>query len=253
VQSFDGGAHWTKPRDLFNITEPCFFIDRLSGSCVMDGYTGAREHGEWTSVDIANGAPTGADATGAIIDAWVDGRAGLNQEQAMVAYSSDGARSWQGPTAVSLTGDRPIVAAPAISPNGDHAYVTYQAVTSPWRGSDLTSPRLYHGVFRTAPITSNGVGAWTTAYDGPAGDLRGTYPGHRLREERVGDYVYAAASRTYGVGVWTDARNADVCQAIQDWRAQSLAAGKPVVPAPWPAADCPPKFGNADIWAFTTG
>jgi hypothetical protein len=253
VKSFDGGAHWTQPRDLFEITEPCFFIDPLSDSCVMDGYTGAREHGEWTSIDIANGAPTGADATDTIIDAWVDGGAGLNQEQALVAVSSDGARSWQGPMAVSLAGDRPIVAAPAISPNGDRVYVTYQALISPWQGSDLTSPRPHHGVFRTAPITSGGLGTWTTAYDGPVGDLRATYPGHRLREERVGDYVYAAASHNYGIGLWTDARDATVCPAIQDWRSASLTVGKPLIPAPWPLADCPARFGNTDIWAATTG
>jgi hypothetical protein len=253
VQSFDGGAHWTKPRTVFDISEPCFFIDPLQNRCVIDGYTGAREHGEWASVDIANGAPTGADATNTIIDAWVDGRAGLNHEQAFVAYSSDGAQSWQGPTAVSLPGDRPIVAAPAISPSRDRAYLVYEAVTSPWRGSDLTSPRPSHGVVLTAPVTAAGLGTWTPAYNGPFGDLRATYPGHRLREERIGDYVYAAASRDYGLGLWTDARNAEVCPAIQDWRAQSLAAGQSVIPAPWPTADCPPTFGNADIWAFTTG
>jgi hypothetical protein len=90
-------------------------------------------------------------------------------------------------------------------------------------------------------------------YNGPFGDLRATYPGHRLREERIGDYVYAAASRDYGVGVWLDARNAAVCPAVQDWRARSLAAGQPVLPAPWPLADCPAAFGNTDIWSAATG
>jgi len=254
IQSFDGGAHWTRPRALFTRTDLCYHIDPLSNRCVTDGYTGARTEGAvQPSVDLANGAPTGADATDLIINAWPDANDGLNNEKARVAWSSDGARTWQGFTAVSLPGDRPLFAAPAISPAGDRAYVVYEAVTSPWPGSDLTSPRPYHGVLLTAPIGPGGPGVWTTAYEGPFGDLRGTFPGHRLREERVGDYVYAAASRDYGVGLWIDARDAAVCPAIQDWRAASLAAGEPVIPAPWPLADCPETFGNTDVWSATTG
>ena len=97
------------------------------------------------------------------------------------------------------------------------------------------------------------IGTFTAAYDGPSGDLRGSYPGHTFSEERVGDYVYAAASRQYGIGVWIDLRSAAVCPAVQSWRGQSNAAGTPVIPAPWPLADCPPTFGNTDIWAATTG
>jgi hypothetical protein len=140
-----------------------------------------------------------------------------------------------------------------VSPAGDRAYVVYEAVTSPWRGSDMTSSRPYHGVFLTAPLSANGPGSWTTLYNGQLGDLRATYPGHHLNQERIGDYVYAAASRSYGVGVWLDARNAAVCSAIQSWRAQSVAAGAPVIPAPWPLSDCPATWGNTDIWAATTG
>jgi hypothetical protein len=254
LKSFDGGKSWTKPQPLFSTIQPCHFIDPLSERCVMDGYTGARTTASAApAVDIANGAPTGADATNLIIDAWSDGSAGVNNEQVRLSWSTDGGDSWHTPTAVSLPGDRPLYAAPAVSPAGDRAYVVYEAVTSPWRGSDMNSPRPYHGVFLTAPVGAGGPGPWTTAYNGPLGDLRASYPGHRLWEERVGDYVYAAASRDYGVGVWIDARDAAVCPAIQDWRGRSLAAGAAVIPAPWPLADCPATFGNTDVWAATTG
>jgi hypothetical protein len=49
-------------------------------------------------------------------------------------------------------------------------------------------------------------------------------------------------------GVWTDARDAGVRQAIQQYRQASLAAGERVLPAPWPLRDCPATFGNTDIW-----
>ncbi|MCZ0985156.1 sialidase family protein [Streptomyces diastatochromogenes] len=260
--SFDGGKHWTKPHRLFSFTDECYFIDPLSGRCVMDGYTGARtENAAAPEVDIANGAPTGAGATNLIIDAWSDGSAGLNHEQVRASWSSDRGSHWHTPVAVGRPGDRPLYAAPALSPTGDRAYIAYAAVISPWRGSDVNSPRPYHGVFLSAPIAVNhhnygrddGPGRWTTVYNGPVADLRAGYPGHRLREERIGDYVYAAASRTYGVGVWIDMGNAAVCRPIQDWRGKSLAAGESVFPAPWPLADCPATFGNTNVWAATTG
>ena len=257
-RSLDGGKSWTGPRRLFSVTPNCHVIDPVSGRCVLDGYAGARVGASAApAVDIANGAPTGADATDMIIDAWGDAGQGLNREQARVSWSSNGGRSWAKPTAVSLPGDRPLYAAPAISPAGDRVYVVYEAVTAPWRGSDMSSPRPYHGVFLTAPVSTrrnnNELGPWTTVYIGPSGDVRASFPGHTLSQERVGDYVYAAASRRYGIGVWIDARDAAVCPAIQDWRGQSLAAGDLVIPAPWPLADCPPTFGNTDIWAAATG
>ena len=261
LKSFDGGKNWTKPRPLFSVTDVCQLFDPISGSCEMDGYAGARtDTSDAPAVDIANGAPTGADATNLIVDAWSDASAGLNNEQARISWSSDRGRSWHNPISVSLPGDRPLYVAPAISPAGDRAYVVYSAVTSPWRGSDMGSPRPYHGVLLGAPVGDDddkygdGPGPWTTVYNGPFGDLRASYPGHRLYEERVGDYVYAAASRDYGVGLWVDARDAAVCPAIQDRRARVLSVpGAAVIPAPWPLADCPRTFGNTDVWTATTG
>jgi hypothetical protein len=69
----------------------------------------------------------------------------------------------------------------------------------------------------------------------------------------VGDYVYAAATATYGASVWTDVRRATVCNAVQSWRAASFAAGHRLLPAPWPLGDCARTWGNVDIYAATTG
>jgi len=253
-KSTDGGAHWSKAQAIQTVTDPCYFIDPLSDRCVMDGYTGARtDLSASPSVDIANGAPTGTGATNLIVDTWSDASDHLNGDNTRMIWSSDGGKSWSSSISVSLAGDRPMYSAPALSPTGDRVYVVYEAVTSPWAGDDVSSPRPYHGVFRSAPVTSSGPGAWTTEYNGPLADLRSSFPGHRFREERIGDYVYAAASRDYGVGLWIDVRNTEVCPAIQDWRAQSLQAGQPVIPAPYPPADCPATWGNMDVWSATTG
>jgi hypothetical protein len=251
-KSFDGGKHWTKQQVIRQITDPCYFTDPIYGRCVMDGYAGARtDLSAAPSVDIANGAPTGAGATNEIVDAWADGTA-LNAEEARVVWSTDGGATWSAPQSIQLPGDRPIYAAPAISPTGDRMYVVYEADRDPWRGADMASTRRYRGVLLTSPVTAGVPTAWSPAYVGPDGDLRGTYPGHDLYQERIGDYVYAVATATYGLGVWTDARDAQVCGEIQTWRAASFAAGERLIPAPWPLFSCP-LFGNTDIWAATTG
>jgi len=254
-KSFDGGLHWTMPSVIANVTDPCYFIDPVEGRCVMDGYAGARtDLAASPSVSIANGAPTGAGATNEIVDAWADAPM-LNHEVANFIYSTNAGASWSTPTAVSRAGDRPLYAAPAIAPNGSRAYVIYEADTAPWAGADFHTPRPYHGVLVSSALASNGTPTgWTTAYNESPGDLLATYPGHDLYQERVGDYVYAAASNSYGVGVWTSAATAAVCPAVQDYRERSYAAGHRVLPgAPWPLADCPSNFGNTDIQSVSTG
>src|SRR4029450_9073686 len=151
-KSYDGGQHWTQQQTVGQVTDPCFFVDPVYGRCVMDGYAGARtDLSAAPSVDIANGAPTGLDATDEIVDAWSDGRPSFNPESTMLSYSTDGGASWSSPTPVSLPGDRSMYSAPAISPVGDRVYVVYEGPTAPWRGADMTAPRPYHGGFRSAP------------------------------------------------------------------------------------------------------
>ena len=256
-KSTDGGKTWTPPRDILPANDACFNIDFVEGRCVADGGAGARiDLLSSPSVDIANGAPTGADATDEIVDVWNDGSLGLNHEKTLLSYSTNGGGAWSSPAIVSVGGDRPIYAAPAIAPNGSAVYVMYEALTDPWRGGDFTSSRGYHGVFRTAALDGSGAPiSWSTLLTGPLGDIRATYPGHDIYQERVGDYVYAAASRTYGIGLWADASDAAVCTAVQTWRADSYAAGQRVLPgAPWPVPPtCPATWGNVQILAVTNG
>ena len=111
-------------------------------------------------------------------------------------------------------------------------------------------------MFVSSALAASGAPTgWTAVFnEPPLGDLRATYPGHDLYQERIGDYIYAAASNEYGVGLWISANNAAVCNAIQNWRASSFAAGHRILPgAPWPLTDCPSNFGNTDTMSITTG
>jgi hypothetical protein len=256
VKSFDGGRSWTRPQALYRVTDPCFFVDPVIQRCVMDGIAGARNDlSAAPSADIANGAPTGADATDEIVVTWADGRAGLNNEQVMVSYSTNRGASWSAPTAVEQpASDRGYYSAPALSPDGRDLYLVYNAFTTPFR-NDTTSPRGLVGVVLHANIGAGGGAptGWTVLHRGAVGDPRGSSQ-NNLQAEFLGDYVYAAATRDYGAAVWNDARNAADCPAIDAWRAALQTGATPTPPRP--NVDCPPTFGNTDIfggsWADPT-
>jgi hypothetical protein len=276
--SVDGGAHWTQARPIFPATDLCTGFEPSIGRCVEDGIGGARDDlGPDPSVDISNGAPTGADATNQIINAWADGRDGLNHEHVLFASSTNGGATWTAPRVIETAGDRGYYAAPAISPNGTDAWVVYNAYTTPFR-NDTTSPRNLVGVVKHADIAANGtVGAFTEIHRSPGGDPRGSSQ-NNLAAEFLGDYVYAAATRTYGAAVWNDTRNAADCPAIDAYRQalhdQSVQIGAPVADPEEPRGEedavhqanktqeatpvapavqqvCAGTFGNSDIFGGT--
>src|SRR5205814_2851698 len=72
--STDGGSTWSKPQPVAGpVTQPGIF-DPVLGRPTIDGVAGARSDlAPAPSVDIANGAPTGADATDRIVMTYVSG------------------------------------------------------------------------------------------------------------------------------------------------------------------------------------
>jgi hypothetical protein len=247
LQSFNGGKSWTNARTLFHAYDTCNYVDPVLGRCTMDGINGARDDlSSSPSVDIANGAPTGSDATNEIVDTWVDGRDGLNNEHVFVSYSTDSGATWMGPASVATTGDRGYYSAVGLSPNGTDAYLVYNAFTTPFR-NNTTDPRSLVGVVLHSDIGAGGTpGLWAPLHRGVPGDPRGTSQ-NGLTAEFLGDYVYAVATRTYGAAVWNDARNAADCPAIDAWRA-SLQPGSTALSSPSPGTACPATFGNSDIF-----
>jgi hypothetical protein len=244
-KSTNGGKQFTGPALLSSAVDPGV-TDPVIGRPVMDGVAGARNDLAFApSVDIANGAPTGADATNQIVLTWADGRLGLNHERLLMMTSTDGGASFSGPSAVPLAaGDRPYYTAPAISPNGTDVYITYNAFTTPFR-NDTSSARGLVGVIVHADVAGGTIGTFGTLARGTVGDPRASSQ-NDLTAEFLGDYVYAAATRTGAVGVWNDVRSAADCPAIDTWRL-SLRTGTSV-PRPAPQADCPATFGNSDIF-----
>ncbi|SES48919.1 hypothetical protein SAMN05216199_0246 [Pedococcus cremeus] len=245
-RSTDGGAHWTGPTIVSTAVAPGVF-DPVQGRPVMDGVAGARvDLAVGPSVDIANGAPNGTNATNEIFMTWSDARAGLNNEQILLTRSRDGGATWSAPATVptGVAGDRPVYTAPAVSPDGTDLYVVHNSFTTPYR-TNTTDPRGLVGGVLHADIVAGAPTGWTALHRGALGDPRGS-SANALTAEFLGDYVYAAATNSGVVGVWNDTRNAADCPAIDAYRA-SLYTSTPL-PAPDVLASCPATFGNSDIY-----
>jgi hypothetical protein len=255
ARSFDGGARFEKPRVVALIDEVGQF-DPVQGRSTFDGVAGGRTN-SFPSVDIANGAPTGADATDQILLNWPDGPTptttnGLPNEQALVQYSLDGGTSWSTQVSASPPGDRPDFPAIAISPNGTDAYLVYNNFLQPWQPT-TANPRLMQGVVRHADVdpATGAIGPWSDLERAPAGDARAS-SANGLTSEFLGDYNYAVATRDAGSAVWIDLRNATDCPAIDAYR-QALASGDPNAATlrPAPQMQCAPTWGNTDIFGAT--
>ena len=254
-RSFDGGKHFDKAQIVTHFDQTGI-VDPASGDPTNDGVAGARD-GSFPTVDIANGAPTGAGATGQILLAFSNGptpsdtNPGPN-ERVRVLYSRNGGDAWTESAFGSPASDRPDFPAIAISPDGGDAYLTYMSFLQPWQSTTAT-PRLFQGVVRHADVNraTGTIGPWSDIHRAPTGDARGS-SANALVGEFLGDYDYAFATNDFVLTVWNDARNAADCPAIDAYRqmiADGTAAGTADDPTrPAPQQQCPPTFGNSDIF-----
>ncbi|HET6866584.1 MAG TPA: sialidase family protein [Solirubrobacteraceae bacterium] len=249
-RSGNGGRSWSSFRPVAGpVTQPGV-LDPVQGRPVIDGVAGARSDLSIApSVDIASGAPTGADATDRIVMTYVSGT--VTAPHVYFTESTDRGTNWSTPRRIeSKTTDRGIFTAPAISPNGTDVYVVYNAFTTPFR-DNTTDPRSLVGVVLHADSSTDRTvptGAFSELNRSTPGDPRAS-SANALTDEFLGDYVYATATRNYGAVVWNDTQRAADCPAIDNYR-MKLQAGMNAV-APAPEQDCAPDaltFGNSDIF-----
>jgi hypothetical protein len=260
TRSTDGGKTFGKAQVIASITD----VGQFDGvrSISFDGIAGARTS-SFPSLDVANGAPSGAGAPDTLAVGWSDGTDGINHEHALVQLSDDRGDSWSDPEAVEETPDRPDFAFIGISPDGTDLYTVYDGFLDPFR-TDEISTRNFQGVVRHSNVSGASLGATTTLHRGAVGDARGS-SANALIDEFLGDYNTVAATNAGAVAVWNDARDAADCPAIDAFRQDIFDSGgageigevdernEPPLQEgdpPAPATDClDPTFGNTDIWS----
>jgi len=250
--SHNGGANWSAQTPVVGPVHQPGIFDNVQGSPVIDGIAGARSDlAPAPSVDIANGAPTGNGATNHMVMSFVSSQATADENPHVdFTESSDHGVSWTTPQQIETSGDRGFYTAPAISPDGTTVYVVYNAFTTPYQ-TTMSNPRELVGVVMRGTVNGGVTGSWSILNRGAPGDARGS-SANSLNSEFLGDYVYAAATNTFGAAVWNDTRNAQDCTAVDTYRA-NLQQGITPNPVPNPPTSCPagPTFGNSDIYSFT--
>jgi hypothetical protein len=243
ARSTDGGNNFEKPRAVAQVSDVGAF-DPVSGRIVFDGLAGTRTD-SFPSLSVANGAPTGNDATNTLVLTWPDGANGLNSEQALVQTSADGGTTWSAPVNAAESVDRPDNPAVAISPDGTDVYLVYNAYLQPFQIT-TANPRQMQGVTRHADVGA----VEFSARSRPCTVQQSATPGARPAPSIVRASTttstrppHATTASRYG---WTLGTPSD-CPAVDSYR-QSLIDGVPIA-APSPLIDCPAQFGNSDIYS----
>ena len=170
---------------------------------------------------------------------WCDFANGNGTVQA--AVSSDGL-NWTQLPAVSVTGRNPFFPAAAVSSTG-RVSLAFDALTkppadNPWQ----TGVQVYDAYYAQLLPT----GSWSTPLRiSTASSNPDASSYNDLTEQFLGDYIGIAAGPAAAYAVWTDARAASRCQAVDDYRNAVYAGSKKSV-APNPDTACATDFGNTD-------
>lgn len=219
AKSTDGGVTFSNPKVISTVTD---IPDPLPGSSFRND--------SFPSADI------GPD--GAVYVAWADYRSGHGQ--VLVSSSVNGGSSWSAPIpALDVRSRSTFFPGIAVTPDGSRVTVAAQALDAVPTG---TAPGPGVVFYDSYLATSVGGAAFSppikisTASSDPNGSSTNS-----LRSQFQGDYNTLITDNQHAWFIWTDARAASSCDAVDAYRAGT--SSKPSVPD-----SCPDTFGNTDIF-----
>ncbi len=221
VMSTDGGASFSKEAVASTVVD---IPSPLPGSSFRND--------SFASIDIG--------PTGNIYVAWADFRSGRGL--VMLTTSSDGGGTWTPAAVVLDVADRSaFFPGVAVSPDGLKVSVATQALDAKAAGTK-PGPGVVHYDSYFAESVSGGAFPATplkisTASSDPDGSSTNS-----LAAQFQGDYNTLISDNTHAWFIWTDARAATPCAAVDAYRAN------PVPPKPDVPAKCAGSFGNTDIF-----
>jgi len=175
---------------------------------------------------------------------WCD--FGSGQGVVKGAVSLDGTHWTQLGTIARVSGRNAFFPEASIAPNGTVS-LTFDALTQPPANNPFqTGVQVYDNYFAESPVGGLAFDApvrVSTASSNPDGSGY-----NNLQEQFIGDYIDIVAGPTSAYVVWTDARNATPCQAVDNFR-NAVYAGSKTAVAPNPDSACATSFGNTDTEA----
>jgi hypothetical protein len=174
---------------------------------------------------------------------WCDFDGGQGVVRA--AVSADGS-SWTQLGTIQVAGRNAFFPQASVAPSGLVA-VVFDALTQPPANDPFqTGVQVYDAYYaQLAP----GATAFTPPRRVSAQSSNPDASSYNnLKEQFIGDYIGIFAGPTSAVAVWTDARNAAACAAVDDYR-RAVYGGSKTAVAPDPDAACAPGFGNTDTFA----
>jgi hypothetical protein len=162
------------------------------------------------------------------------------------AVSSDGINWAPLGTIAKVSGRNAFFPEASVAPGGTVS-LTFDALTQP-PASNLwqTGVQVYDNYFAESPAGGKAFSTpirVSTASSNPDGS---SY--NNLQEQFIGDYISIVAGPTSAYLVWTDARSATPCSAVDAYR-NAVYAGSKTAVAPNPDSACATSFGNTDTEA----
>ncbi len=235
VRSTNGGDTFSAPIPIAQVTDypllgtPFDVVDLFNRVPGMSARVDCYPH------------PAADPTTAKVYVVWCDFAGGHGVVKA--AVSSDGLNWTQLGTIADVSGRNAFFPAAAVSPTGILS-VTLDALTAPppndpWQTGVQVYDNYYvqstdGGATFTAPLRVS------TASSNPDAS---SY--NNLMEQFIGDYIGIVAGPTAAYMVWTDARAATRCQAVNDYR-DAVYAGSKTAVAPNPDVECATSFGDTD-------